>query len=410
MKNLLFIGNFYTDAILDEVRRFSNGSIGLSNHNFEKSILYGLNDCDIEDLKCITIPIVYSYPQYYRRMTLHGDRTKIGNVAVKSIPLLNIFLLNRLWSKIAGFFEILHAVKSFDGNHVDIIVDAPKTYFFSAIQWCRLFTKKKLEVSLIIPDIPSVMTQSLGVSNPLKRYLVGRRNAKVMRQASKCDHFILLTEQMTDFFSAPIDYIVMEGLIDFSHRKADDSIQPKSGTQSFLYTGSLSKIYGILNLCEAFCQANIQNSELWICGSGDGEEDVKKYVQLNNKIKFFGLVSPMQAVEFQKKASFLVNPRTSEGEYTKYSFPSKTMEYLLANKPVIMNKLPGIPEEYFKYVYTPDNCSVEALAEKMREVSLIESEKLIERAQAGYLFVRNEKNAKVQMKRVISMFSDYKSR
>ena len=70
----------------------------------------------------------------------------------------------------------------------------------------------------------------------------------------------------------------------------------------------------------------------------------------------------------QHKATILVNPRTSEGEFTKYSFPSKTMEYLLAGRCVVVNRLPGIPEEYYQYVYTPQNESVEALAECLTNV------------------------------------------
>ena len=70
----------------------------------------------------------------------------------------------------------------------------------------------------------------------------------------------------------------------------------------------------------------------------------------------------------QHKATILVNPRTSEGEFTKYSFPSKTMEYLLAGKSVVINRIPGIPEEYFNYVYTPKDESIEALAECLTNV------------------------------------------
>ena len=38
-----------------------------------------------------------------------------------------------------------------------------------------------------------------------------------------------------------------------------------------------------------------------------------------------------------------VNPRQNNEEFTKYSFPSKTMEYLASGVPVVAYKLDGIP-------------------------------------------------------------------
>lgn len=58
----------------------------------------------------------------------------------------------------------------------------------------------------------------------------------------------------------------------------------------------------------------------------------------------------------QQQATLLVNPRKGHEEYTKYSFPSKTMEYMASGTPTIMYKLPGLPIEYEEYlVLLPDN-------------------------------------------------------
>ena len=109
----------------------------------------------------------------------------------------------------------------------------------------------------------------------------------------------------------------------------------------------------------------------------------------------------------QHEATILVNPRTSKGEYTRYSFPSKTMEYLLAGRSIIINRLPGIPKEYYDYVYTPKDESVEAFAECISNVLSIDDEKREERAKAGHDFVIERKNSKMQMRRVIEMIESY---
>lgn len=56
------------------------------------------------------------------------------------------------------------------------------------------------------------------------------------------------------------------------------------------------------------------------------------------------------------------------------------MEYLLAGRSVIINHLSGIPEEYYDYVYTPKDESVEALAECISSVIHLDIKEREERA------------------------------
>lgn len=63
----------------------------------------------------------------------------------------------------------------------------------------------------------------------------------------------------------------------------------------------------------------------------------------------------------QVKCDVLVNPRSNNDEFTKYSFPSKTMEYLLSGSKVVMYPLSGIPQEYFEFITVVEGDSVEDL-------------------------------------------------
>ena len=147
--------------------------------------------------------------------------------------------------------------------------------------------------------------------------------------------------------------------------------------------------------------------ELWICGSGELKNTIEKSAEKDHRIKFYGLVDRECALMMQRNATILVNPRTSEGAYTKYSFPSKVMEYMLSGRSVIINKLPGIPNEYYKYVYCPKDESVESLAECISRVLSINENVRDELAQKARNFIINNKNAKVQMSRVLSLINSY---
>ena len=77
---------------------------------------------------------------------------------------------------------------------------------------------------------------------------------------------------------------------------------------------------------------------------------IKEYSDRYDFIVFKGFVTREEALSLQANSYFLINPRPNKGEYVKYSFPSKTLEYMALGKVVLMHKLPGVPSEYDKYL------------------------------------------------------------
>ena len=128
-------------------------------------------------------------------------------------------------------------------------------------------------------------------------------------------------------------YIVLEGHADCSLQPISKELkfENEEGKKVIVYAGSLLKLYGIQNLVEGFIKANIPNSELCIFGDGDYREELQSVSIKNDKIKYMGVRQNREIVDFEQKASLLVNPRPTAPEYTKYSFPSKNMEVRVAN-------------------------------------------------------------------------------
>ena len=99
-----------------------------------------------------------------------------------------------------------------------------------------------------------------------------------------------------------------------------------------MYTGKLNACFGAKKLVDAFCMLPEPNYRLVLCGRGDCEEYIKEKAAADSRILYLGQVTADVAGEHIRKADVLVNPRPNEGEYTKYSFPSKNIEYLLSGK------------------------------------------------------------------------------
>ena len=172
-----------------------------------------------------------------------------------------------------------------------------------------------------------------------------------------------------------------------------------------LYTGTLALRYGVLNLLEAFSRIKDENYRLWICGKGEGENEIKKRSQKDSRIKYFGQVLTDVVRRMQTEATVLINPRTNEGEYTKYSFPSKIIEYFASGTPTIMYKLNGIPEDYFDYCFTIDGETVDDLKKTIIKVCEMNNETLEAVGEKAQNFITEKKNAKFQSQKIIQMLS-----
>ena len=402
--NIIFLGKFFPQTILQTIKEDSKGKIGFSNHNFEMSIIHGLCKQEEINLQCLSIPCVFSYPYHNRKFITKPESYDYLNTHIYSVGFCNLPLLKEKWAVWSCARQLKKIAETFEGDDVHVIINTPDSRLMEAFNKARNISHKRFFQTVIIPDIPAMVT-SMDKQNPIKAYMLHKAQKRAMEQTANSDGLILLTEAMMDFFPCSVKHIVMEGIVDLD--TIDIEYQQEKEKKIILYTGTLRQLFGVRSLVDAFCRLPDNDVELWICGSGDSKEYITNAALKDGRIKFYGLVDSKKSLELQHRATILVNPRTSDGEYTKYSFPSKTVEYLLAGKSVIANRLPGIPEEYYDYIYTPNNESVEALTQCLHHVLHLDDSERRERAVAGRSFIIEKKNSIVQTRRIIEFLETY---
>jgi len=175
--------------------------------------------------------------------------------------------------------------------------------------------------------------------------------------------------------------------------------------KTILYTGSLSRRYGIMDLVDAFSRIEDDSYRLWICGGGDALEEIKQRQLKDDRIQYLGLLSKTEVRTLQKRATLLINPRHSTDEYTKYSFPSKTMEYMASATPTLMAHLASIPQEYEQHLFFFDDESVEGIKNKIVEVCEMPQAELEAFGKAAAEFIMTEKNEKKQAAKVVELIN-----
>ena len=122
--------------------------------------------------------------------------------------------------------------------------------------------------------------------------------------------------------------------------------------------------------------------------------------------RYMGMRDNDEIVAEEQKAALLVNPRPTAPEYTKYSFPSKNMEYMVSGTPTLTTKLPGMPKEYDKYVYLIEDETVEGVARVLKEIFSQPYEMRKRKAEAAREFVLKEKSNVVQAKKIMNFMLD----
>ena len=281
-----------------------------------------------------------------------------------------------------------------DEYHPDCIV-CDAISLSPSIAATGLAKKNRIPSVGIITDVPVYMCSG-------KRDLLGLLGSNLM---SKYDSYILLTHNMNEVVNKKHrPYMIMEGccsdiLPELKQKCTDKHIA--------LYSGALWKeTAGLEYFIQGFLDACLENWELHFYGSGELAPYLSELAEKNSRIKFFGVVPNSVVVEKQSEADLLINPRPSGSEFCKYSFPSKTFEYMASGTPVLMTVLPGIGSEYYKYVYSIKEESPSGVSAAMREIASKSDSELKEKGLKARDYIYNNKNCITQSRRILDFITE----
>lgn len=398
MKSLLFLTGLFPNEIRSELVKNSKSNTQFAADALQWSFVEGLTNY-YDNLRLLNFPFIGSYPTLYKTPFLksvslgtnngfHGENIGYFNlIAVKNISIY------RLAKK-----HITKWAKQTDGEKCILIYSAFLPFLKAAISVKEELGNLKL--FLILPDLPQFMG---GPSNGLYRAFKKFTNGRLQECFKQMDGFVLLSKFMIDLLpigSKP--WTVVEGIYD---DRRDSFLPTKSaGSEKIiLYTGTLARRYGILALLQAFKLIKNTNYLLVICGDGDTKEDINLAAENDKRIIYKGSIDRSEVLKMQRQASLLINPRTPEGEFTKFSFPSKTMEYMASGVPTLLYKLPGIPDEYYNYCFSLENISVSALTDKIIEILNLDPAVLAEKGRAARQFILDNKNPEKQCKKIFEL-------
>ena len=314
-----------------------------------------------------------------------------GGARYRYIPAVRNPALKALVVGFGTFFRVLTA-----GNRKSaVIVDClNRVTALSALLAARLSGKRCIGIVTDLPDMLSGSGFSKGLANFVIRH---------------CTGYVLLTEAMNDYLNKKgKPYVILEGHSDITMEEKIPFMEKKTTPRVVFYAGGVSRQYGLSDLVEGFRMADPQNARLHIYGPGDYVKELEEIAKDDDRIFYGGMLLNSEIVAKEQEATLLVNPRPTHEEYVKYSFPSKTMEYMASGTPVLTTVLPGMPKEYHPYVYLLEEESPEGIAAMLKKVLANSDEALFAKGGEARRFVLEEKNNVIQAKKILDMLNTRK--
>lgn len=401
-KAVLFLSHLIPRELDDEVSKNSKNNMQEAANALQWHLVEGFSYNLSGRFDIVNFMPIASFPQYYKKMWIKGTSFKTSAESAYNIGFCNIkyirrmSIANQLWKNVSAWCkdntekDKIIILYTLNGVALEVLSNIKRR--FSNVTLCA-----------IVADLPDMMNLSS------KKGIVRKASEKITSKMSYSnvdivDKFVFLTKHMSDYLGNTQPYCVMEGI---ATDVFADALVPEekvdSKIKTVLYTGTLHKRFGVLHLLEAFSLIEDPDYRLIICGAGDSEKEIRDAAKKDSRIIFKGQCRREEVLRLQRMATVLVNPRMNNEEFTKYSFPSKNLEYLSSGTPLVAYKLDGIPDEYDEFIYYPKDSSKQELAESIAFICDMTKGTRHSIGNKNRCFVLENKNPLVQTEKIINL-------
>lgn len=379
--NVIFVGNHPTIDLIEN----TNGRLD-SFYRASEAIIEGFRIRDDISIHVITSPDIPSFPKekiYFKtQFSTRDDALMVSS--------FNIPIIKHIWTAIRMFSEARKIVKKNKGETYVLI----PYMVFRHVLVLRLISHfcKDVKVGLIIPDV-------FFHKKTISKWI----NAITEKMAVKSDFFILYTEAMAGYLEIlHKPHITIEGF-----KKISPLYVQYEDNKNVVYAGTLDLKYGIERLVRMMDFLHERDIQLHIYGGGDGMAVVKEAAARDRRIQYHGVVPKAEADSAIQKAMALINPRNeNDGEFVRFSFPSKDIDYLASGIPSVLCRLPGMPKEYYGYFVDAGSGQPEQLAEAVRCIYKMELSERNEFSKKAYEFIVKRMDINNQIDKIISLFRE----
>ena len=400
--DIAFLGRLFPPEDQD-LRKKMRSDMQDAANVFQWNLIGGIRENGENNISVISYLPLDSWPKHYRSPFIKkSTQTICDGVSYHNVGFCNVTYLKQILNRnVCNSTVRQWANKKRKTSKKVLVCYSCNNVLMKAASVAKK-TNPNVVVIQIIADITEFSTN--GDESGLRKWYLNNQIKKNEEYKKYIDGYVLLTEQMRDKLRLNKPSVIVEGIA--SENAVNRSEKKDYCNKTILYTGSMNKKYGILELLEAFALIKQENYRLVLCGLGNAEPRICEAVLKDPRISYLGKVPREKVLQLQAQSTVVVNPRQNIGEYTKYSFPSKTMEYLASGVPLVAYKLDGIPDEYDEYItYVADNTAT-TFAKTLVDVCEMPYEQRQCIGERAKKFILERKNKKAQTKKILDLIQE----
>lgn len=366
---LLYIGNVLSQEIVDKFE------LSIAGKKYELSLLKSLNDVLQSNLKIISLTRVIGSNIKYKDVLF---KNKKYNVLFRSrFPIISDLVrsINLLYEITYWYTSNIKYKKSV------VLLNSPFGVSFILVIF-KLFLRLKI-FSLTI-DNPFISDNNF-------QGVLGKYAKIKFKLGHRLLHFFtgiaVLNKNVVDVLNLKIPYLISKigydskEIIHFTH------YHKKLDKFTIVFVGTLMKFKGTDKLITAVSKMDAEAFELILCGNGPLKEEVEKYSKAFKSINYRGRVSDALKKNIFSKADLLINITQVEKVNEDFGFPSKLIDYVLTGKPVLTNRFPALPLEFYNFVHVIENTDADGIRAAIENVSKKSEEELQLGCKTGYRFI-----------------------
>ncbi|MFC3501710.1 glycosyltransferase [Micromonospora krabiensis] len=324
-----------------------------------------------------------------RRVLFHGGPFDHDGVKGRLLGFVNLLGLKHMTRYLAARRRLAGEL---DEEEVLLVHGVHAPFLWAG----ALLARRRVRVVPVLTDPPGVVLPDDGWLVRLLR----RVDVVLVRAAlRRCTGVIALTGPLAEDFAPGRPRLVMEGIF-HPATGVGSRVDIASGVREVVYAGGLSRAYGVDRLVDAFRALPDPDLRLRLFGRGELTPWLREQATVDPRIAPPELLDRTVLADRLARAAVLVNPRPVEQGFVRYSFPSKTIEYLSAGVPVVSTRLPGIPADYLPHLVLAEPDTIDGLREALAHALALTAGEVARRGLAGREFLRLTRSPAAQGRRV----------
>lgn len=403
---LLMVGIALSEEMMTKLTLLDCNPL-LQGHKHQWAMIRCIESGTGRPVELLTWPAIGDYPRHPALWLRGGRWSHREGAEDRWIFFINIFGLKPFTRFVGIFYHTLRWLVRHRHKESRAI------FLYNAISaplWAVILAKSIFAVSTcvacILADYPSKDLPGEGWL-----YRGARRIDRWLqiRGLSQLNGIVSLSKWLAVDLAPGVPYVVMEGVVSGATELETDARSTTAAIRTrdefvVMYGGRLEESQGVRILLDAI-DALGGEVTLWICGKGPLEGEVQRRIRLGSPVKYFGVMPNSEMLNLASLTDILVCPRMPDAWDTKYSFPSKLIEYMATGVAVVATKLSVIPEEYDPFVIWSPSPTSEGLRSAFEAAKAKRGPELKQFGVAAKEFVLDKKGEVAQGHRLRSFLA-----